>query len=293
MASQIANQFPESHSTFHCHHSILLAMHCVLAAVALIAGLCSVFAKLDVGFTSRGITLNGKPQLFVSGSVHYPRASAAEWPGILAEAKANGINIIQTYVFWSIHEPNKGEYYFPNDGSNADLVKFIQECQKQNLYVHLRFGPYVCAEWNYGGFPAWLKREEGIEYRTMNDPWLQAMGAFVNETVKVVKNAGLLARDGGPIIMAQIENEYGNMESHYGSSGAEYVQWSVALAKSYDLDIPWIMCQQGEGTGSAPPADVINTCNGYYCDNWISKHAADFPNHPVQHLIYYYSVCSL
>ena len=246
-----------------------------------------VVSSLLVDFDSRAIKVDGKRLLLISGSVHYPRASSAEWPHIISEAKANGINLIQTYVFWSIHEPNEpGVYYFPNDGSNSDLVSFIKECQKQNIYVNLRFGPYVCAEWNFGGFPVWLKDLQNITFRTMDDQWLNAMGNFVKATVKVVDDAKLFAKDNGPIIMAQIENEYGNMEASYGKAGAEYVQWSAALADSFDLGIPWIMCQQGEGVGTAPPAHVINTCNGYYCDNWIEKHVADYPNQPVSILFY-------
>lgn len=235
-----------------------------------------------VDFDNRALKVDGERKLLISGSVHYPRAQASEWPGILSLAKANGINIIETYVFWSIHEPQPGVYNFPSDGSSDDMVEFIRECDKQGLYVHLRFGPYVCAEWNYGGFPVWLHDEApDMTYRTYDEQWLSYMSNFVKATVKVVDDAKLLAKDGGPIIMAQIENEYGNWEASYGEKGAEYVQWSAEFAESLELEVPWVMCQQGEGNGTAPPANVINTCNGYYCDNWISRHAQDFPNQPV------------
>lgn len=234
-----------------------------------------------VDFDSRAFTIDGKRQLLVAGSVHYPRASSAEWPHILSEAKANGINLIEMYVFWSIHEPTTpGEYYFPSDGSNSDIVEFIRECDRQGLLVNLRFGPYTCAEWNFGGFPVWLKGLDNITFRTMDNQWLQAMSSFIQATVKVVDDAKLFARDSGPIIMAQVENEYGNLESFYGESGEKYVQWAADLADSMALDIPWIMCQQGEGVGTAPPAHIVNTCNGYYCDNWIEQHTKDFPNQP-------------
>lgn len=247
--------------------------------------LCLVLSAIhgyEVDFDSRAITINGTRQLLISGSIHYPRASSAEWPHIISEAKANGINIVETYVFWSIHEPTTpGVYYFPDDGSRDDIVEFLSECKRQNMFVNLRFGPYTCAEWNFGGFPAWLKSVPNITLRTMNDQYLEAMESFVSATMKVVDDAKLFAKDGGPIIMAQIENEYGNMEKYYGDDGAKYVEWSANLADSYDVKIPWIMCQQGEGTGSAPPAHIINTCNGYYCDQWIESHEADFPNQPV------------
>lgn len=103
---------------------------------------------------------------------------------------------------------------------------------------------------------------------------------FVGKTVEVVKSAGLLAPDGGPIVMMQIENEYGNMEDNYGDDGHKYVQHIAEYALSLDVGVPWIMCQQGEGVGTAPPAEVINTCNGFYCDKWIAQHAVDFPNQP-------------
>jgi len=253
----------------------------IFAVVAvLLVQLASVCA-LSVEYDSRAFLIDGKRQLFVAGSIHYPRAAASEWPHILAEAKANGINLIQTYVFWSIHEPNEpGVYYFPNDGSRDDLVEFITECDRQGLYVNLRFGPYTCAEWNFGGFPMWLKSLPNITFRTMDDQWLNAMQSFIQATIDVVDAAKLFAKDDGPIIMAQIENEYGNMEDSYGEEGAKYVQWSADIADAFNLQIPWIMCQQGEGVGTAPPAHIINTCNGYYCENWIEKHVADFPSQP-------------
>lgn len=106
------------------------------------------------------------------------------------------------------------------------------------------------------------------------------LSEFFDKTVSVVRDANLLAGDGGPIVMMQMENEYGNMENYYGELGHQYVQWAAQYALQMNIGIPWIMCQQGEGVGTAPPAEVINTCNGFYCDNWISSHAQAFPNQP-------------
>ncbi len=256
-----------------------------------------------MSFDGRAFLIDGKRTMIMSGSVHYPRASSAEWPTIIEMAKKNGINMIETYVFWDVHEPNPGEFYFPDDGSSSDLIAFLKECQKQDMYVNVRFGPYVCAEWNYGnyessyskefvgftsvfviafpsgGFPAWLRKIDGMTFRTMNDPFLERMTMFIDKSVQVIKDAKMFAPDNGPVIMVQIENEYGNME-HYYPAGDKYVQWCASYADSLNLNIPWMMCQQGEGTGTAPPAHIINTCNGYYCDNWIEQHALDFPNQP-------------
>mmetsp|Transcript_27947 Transcript_27947/g.47203 ORF Transcript_27947/g.47203 Transcript_27947/m.47203 type:complete len:770 (+) Transcript_27947:44-2353(+) len=245
------------------------------SAVALVAK-----SEIKVSFDNRAFLINGERTLFVAGSVHYPRASSAEWPVIIQSAKDNGINLIQIYVFWDIHEPEEGVFHFPQDGSSADLVGFLRECEKANILVNLRFGPYVCAEWNYGGFPVWLRNKEGVVFRTMNDIFLEKMALFVDATLDVVTEAGLMAQDGGPIVMLQIENEYGNMEHFYPRNGAKYVQWAAEYALSKNLSVPWMMCQQGEGVGTAPPKEVINTCNGYYCDNWIERHAAAFPSQP-------------
>lgn len=100
---------------------------------------------------------------------------------------------------------------------------------------------------------------------------MNAMTSFIDKVIEVVTNAKLFAKDGGPIIMVQIENEYGNIESAYGQEGANYIAEVSNYALNKHLDVPWIMCQQGEGVGTAPPAEIINTCNGHYCDNWISQ----------------------
>ena len=107
-------------------------------------------ATTKISFDGRSFFVNGNRTLLLSGSIHYPRLSQSEWPQVFALAKEQGINIIQTYVFWDIHEPAPGQYYFPNDGSSENIVKFIQDAKDAGLLINLRIGPYVCAEWNYG-----------------------------------------------------------------------------------------------------------------------------------------------
>lgn len=114
--------------------------------------------------------------------------------------------MVETYVFWDLHEPLEGEFYFPSDGSSADIVAFLKECQRQGMYVNVRFGPYTCAEWNYGGFPAWLREVEGVTFRTMNTPFWSRVTRFVDKVVNVIRDADMFASEGGPVIMVQIEN---------------------------------------------------------------------------------------
>lgn len=130
--------------------------------------------------------------------------------------------------------------------------------------------------------PGWL-RNMNTTLRTFDDVWMNELSEYFEKTISVVNDAKLFAKDGGPIIMLQIENEYGNMENYYGMNGRKYVNWLSDYAISLNRKIggiPWVMCQQGEGTGTAPAASIVNACNGFYCDNWISKHANDFPNQP-------------
>jgi len=159
--------------------------------------------------------------LLIGGSFHYPRTTPSEWPTVMSEMKANGINLLQTYVFWDLHEPTEGVYNFPSDPlDEANLVLFLQEAKKAGLYVHLRIGPYSCAEWSNGGLPAWLLANDGSTWRTDDELWLKRIFSFADKTLQVVTDANLLHDKGGAIIMAQIENEYGNIESFYGELGS-------------------------------------------------------------------------
>jgi hypothetical protein len=260
---------------------------CFLLAVLLV----HVQGVLKVETDSKGFILDGERLLLLSGSVHYPRASAAEWPSIFASMKQQNINVLQTYVLWDIHEKEQGKLQFTNTADpNEDLLVFLRAAKESGLYINLRFGPYVCAEWNYGGIPAWvrdLQNDDGkrITFRTDDNVWLETMLKFIDSALEAVQQAGLLAGpDDGPIIMLQIENEYGNIEEFYGKKGASYVSKLADYVHSKkDLTIPWIMCQQGEGKGVAPPADIINTCNGFYCDDWIDGHVQAFPDQPAMY----------
>lgn len=132
---------------------VILAIHSLLAAATRVTTGITAVAKtpITVSFDGRSFFVNNERKLFVAGSIHYPRASRAEWPQIFQLAKENGINLIQTYVFWDVHEPENNQWYFPNDPTSSyDLVAFIEEAGKQGLYVHLRISGYVCAEWNFG-----------------------------------------------------------------------------------------------------------------------------------------------
>ncbi|GJW16761.1 beta-galactosidase 8-like protein, partial [Tanacetum coccineum] len=217
--------------------------------------------SVSVSYDSKALIIDGRKRILQSGSVHYPRATPETWPGIIDKAKEGGLDVIETYVFWNYHEPVKGQYYFEG---RFDLVKFVKTVQDAGLFVHLRIGPYACAEWNYGGFPLWLHFIPGIQFRTTNGPFQAEMELFLTKIVNLMKEENLFASQGGPIILAQVENEYGNVEWAYGIGGELYVKWAAETALNYNISVPWVMCAQEDA-----PDPIINTCNGFYCDTFI------------------------
>ncbi|XP_015890709.1 beta-galactosidase 8 isoform X2 [Ziziphus jujuba] len=214
----------------------------------------------NVTYDHRALVVDGKRRLLISGSIHYPRSTPDMWPDLIQKAKDGGLDVIETYVFWNLHEPTRGQYDFEG---RKDLVKFVKTVAQAGLYVHLRIGPYACAEWNYGGFPLWLHFIPGIELRTDNEPFKAEMQRFMAKIVNIMQQEKLYASQGGPIILSQVENEYGNVASAYGSRGKSYVKWSAGMALSLDTGVPWVMCQQSDA-----PDPIINTCNGFYCDQF-------------------------
>ncbi|ESQ33661.1 hypothetical protein EUTSA_v10006871mg [Eutrema salsugineum] len=224
----------------------------------LLVGSCA-YATI-VSHDGRAITIDGHRRVLLSGSIHYPRSTPEMWPDLIKKGREGGLDAIETYVFWNAHEPTRRQYDF---SGNLDLIRFLKTIQDQGLYGVLRIGPYVCAEWNYGGFPVWLHNMPGMEFRTTNTAFMNEMQNFTTMIVDMVKKEKLFASQGGSIILAQIENEYGNVIGSYGEAGKAYIQWCANMAQSLDVGVPWIMCQQDDA-----PQPMLNTCNGWYCDNF-------------------------
>ncbi|OVA13906.1 D-galactoside/L-rhamnose binding SUEL lectin domain [Macleaya cordata] len=233
----------------------------VFLAVLVFKGFfCERGFAATVTYDHRALVIDGQRRVLLSGSIHYPRSTPDVWPELIRKSKEGGLDVIETYIFWNYHEPIKGEYYFEG---RFDLVRFVKTVQEEGLYVHLRIGPYACAEWNYGGFPLWLHFIPGIQFRTSNTPFKTEMKLFLAKIVTMMKEERLFASQGGPIILAQVENEYGNVECAYGVGGELYVKWAAETADSLNTSVPWVMCQQKDA-----PDPIINTCNGFYCDEF-------------------------
>jgi len=200
--------------------------------------------------------LDGKPFQIISGSMHYTRIPRADWRDRFRKARAMGLNTITTYVFWNVHEPQPGVFDF--SGQN-DLAEYIREAQQEGLYVILRPGPYVCAEWELGGYPSWLLKDPSLQLRGQNPNYKAAVEAWLGRLGKVVQP--LLLQNGGPIIAVQVENEYGS----FGDDHA-YMRWMEATLKKSGMNADVMFTADGpeqlsKGTLPDLPA-VVNFGTG-------------------------------
>ncbi|KAM3326493.1 hypothetical protein P3S67_001619 [Capsicum chacoense] len=235
--------------------SILTALSIHLT---IIAG--EYFTPFNVTYDHRALIIAGKCRILISAGIHYPRATPEVWPKLIARSKEGGADVIETYTFWNGHEPTRGQYNFEG---RYDIVKFAKLVGSHGLYLFLRIGPYACAEWNFGGFPVWLRDIPGIEFRTDNAPFKEEMERYVKKIVDLMIAESLFSWQGGPIILLQIENEYGNFESSFGPKGKIYMKWAAEMAVGLGAGVPWVMCQQTDA-----PEYIIDTCNAYYCDGF-------------------------
>jgi len=182
----------------------------------------------DFRLGEKDFLLNGKPLRLMAGEIHYQRIPREYWADRLMKVKAAGLNTVGTYVFWNALEPEPGQWDFT--GGN-DLAAFIRTAQRIGLWVIVRPGPYACAEWDFGGLPAWLLRTPDIKVRCGDPRYLAACESYISRLGEVLYD--LQVQRGGPVIMVQVENEYGS----YGND-REYM---LALKGFWDktgLEVP-------------------------------------------------------
>ena len=158
-----------------------------------------------VKFENSKIIIDGKETQIVSGAIHYFRVHPGYWRDRLEKMVMCGFNCLETYMCWNLHEPEEGKFDF-SDG--LDFVEFIRIAQELGLYVVLRPGPYICAEWDNGGIPYWVLNKPGVIIRRMNEPYLKCVRNFFDKILPMIKP--LQYDEGGPIIALQIENEFGS-----------------------------------------------------------------------------------
>ncbi|MEI0538993.1 beta-galactosidase family protein [Brachyspira pulli] len=172
--------------------------------------------------------LNGKPIKILSGAIHYFRFVKEYWEDCFYNLKAAGFNTVETYIPWNIHEIDEGVFDF---SGNKDIASFIKLAQKMDLLVILRPTPYICAEWEFGGLPAWLLRYDNIKVRTNTELFLNKVDAYYKELFKHISDLQITRN--GPVIMMQIENEYGSFGNDKG-----YLRALKNIMQKYGAEVP-------------------------------------------------------
>ncbi|WP_375731834.1 beta-galactosidase [Xylella fastidiosa subsp. multiplex] len=205
-------------------------------------------------FSTRGTQFirDGRPYQLISGAIHFQRIPRAYWKDRLQKARAMGLNTVETYVFWNLVELREGQFDFTG---NNDIGAFVREAASQGLNVILRPGPYVCAEWEAGGFPAWLFADPTLRVRSQDPRFLDASQRYLEALGTQVRP--LLNSNGGPIIAMQVENEYGSYGDDHG-----YLQAVRALFIKAGLGGALLFTSDGAqmlGNGTLP--DVLAAVN--------------------------------
>lgn len=209
----------------------------------------TVFKSFEIG--ENDFILNGKPTIVRCGEMHFARIPREYWTHRLQMAKAMGLNAVCAYLFWNFHEQQPGKF---NWEGIADAAEFCRLAQKEGLMVILRPGPYACAEWEFGGFPWWLLKKKDIALRTQDPYYMERCQIYLNEVGRVL--APLQITKGGPIVMVQVENEYGS----YGSD-KEYIGRLRDVLKNSGFDVPLFTCDGPSQLKADVREDIFSVVN--------------------------------
>jgi hypothetical protein len=259
----------------------------LLFFVSLFVQFFSLVLTRNVTYDSRSLLLDGERLFILSGSIHYQRHLPSDWKSVLSLAYEAGLNTIQTYVFYNLHEVEKGNVDFT--GQN-NLTLFIQTAQQMGLYVVLRIGPYACGEHFGGGLPVWMLNSSGSNascYRCTDPVWLAYSNRVLTLIVNEISSSNLLYPQGGNIIALQVENEY-------NGNSIPYLTAVVDQGRALTTAVPWILCHD------LPDCTLINqiedkaicTINGFWEDNssegvsqpspaWVKGQVTNNPKQPL------------
>ena len=279
------------------------ALKLLLAATLLLAFTATVTAQQKETFAigEKTFLLNGKPFVVKAAEVHYPRIPQPYWEHRIKMCKALGMNTLCLYVFWNIHEQQEGVFDFTG---NNDVAAFCRLAQKNGMYVIVRPGPYVCAEWEMGGLPWWLLKKKDIRLREQDPYFMERVRIFEQKVGEQL--APLTINNGGPIIMIQVENEYGSygedkpyvseirdcLRSIYGSDVTLFqCDWSSNFEKNGLDDLVWTMNfgtganidQQFRRLGELRP-NAPKMCSEFW-SGWFDKWGARHETRPAKDMV--------
>ena len=179
----------------------------IIGSIALLLAVqISLASKGNFSLNGSDFLLNGEPFQIISGEMHFARIVPEYWRHRIQTAKAMGLNTIATYVFWNFHELTEGNFDFKS--SSRNIRHFLDIIQEEGMYVLLRPGPYTCAEWDFGGLPSYLLSKQGMQVRTNDPQYMQYAERYIKNLLEEVRDHQITR--GGPILMVQIENEYGS-----------------------------------------------------------------------------------
>ena len=275
-----------------------------LAAMLFTAPIVAMAANGKPGtFTTGNKTflLNGEPFIVKAAEVHYPRIPRPYWEHRIQMCKALGMNAVCIYIFWNIHEQQEGQFDFTG---NNDVAEFCRIAQKNGLYVIVRPGPYVCAEWEMGGLPWWLLKKKDIKLRERDPYFMERVKIFEEKVGEQLKP--LTIQNGGPIIMIQVENEYGSygedkpyvseirdcLRSIYGKELSLFqCDWSSNFEKNGLDDLTWTMNfgtganidDQFRRLGQLRP-DAPKMCSEFW-SGWFDKWGARHETRPAKDMV--------
>ena len=274
----------------------------VILLLTLFLLLFSTFAKAgDFTVGNKAFLLNGEPFIVKAAEVHYPRMPRPYWDHRIKMCKSLGMNTLCIYVFWNIHEQREGEFDF---SGNNDVAEFCRLAQKNGMYVIVRPGPYVCAEWEMGGLPWWLLKKKDIRLREQDPYFMERVRIFEKKVGEQL--APLTIQNGGPIIMIQVENEYGSygedkpyisairdcLRGIYGDKIALFqCDWASNFEKNGLDDLVWTMNfgtganidQQFKRLGELRP-DAPKMCSEFW-SGWFDKWGANHETRPAEEMV--------
>ncbi len=209
----------------------------------------------------------------ISGAIHYFRTVPEYWEDRLTKLKSCGFNTVETYMPWNLHEAEEGEFDF---SGILDIARFIEIATTLDLYVIVRPGPYICAEWEFGGFPYWLLKDMNMKLRCYYEPYLEKVSSYYKEVMKVIKP--FLSTNGGNVIAMQVENEYGS----YGND-KKYLRFIEDLMIDLGCDVLRFTsdgeCDWMLGGGTLPEVFKIVNFGSRAEHNFsqLKKHQGDAP----------------